>query len=263
MSFIPKEHGAYGQLLFPLLTSMLVAGVSLGSLFFVVAVVAGFLVHEPLLVTLGLRGPRARREIGRAAVWWVVVLIILLVFAGVAAWRWMDASRRWTMILPLVPAVYLFIAAASGRGKSTAAEVAVAIAFSLVAVPLSLLGRPSIVDGSMVALAFATNFVLATLAVRVVIVKVRGGGDPRMVAAMRRSVYTLSIVVAAAAVAAAVVGWLPPLPLVSLVPGLVAALWIATNPPPPAKLRPVGWALVTTSAIVAILLIVTLRFGSA
>jgi hypothetical protein len=155
--------------------------------------------------------------------------------------------------------VYLFAAAATGRGKSTAAEVAVAIAFSLVAVPLALLGGPSIATGAMVALAFAANFVLATLAVRVIIVKVRGGGDPRMVTVLRRSVYALSVGVTAAAIGAALGGWLPPRPLVSLVPGVAAAVWIATNPPPPAKLRAVGWMLVTTSTLVAILLIVTFR----
>jgi hypothetical protein len=261
MAFFPKEHGAYGQLAFPLLTSLLVAGVSVGSVFLVVAVVAGFLVHEPLLVALGLRGPRASRELGGAAVRWLAALLVLLALAGVAALRWTDPPSRWTLILPLIPAVYLFAAAATGRGKSTMAEVAVAIAFSLVAVPLSLVGGASIAAGATVALAFAANFVLATLAVHVIIAKVRGGGDPRTAAAMRRSVYVLSMLVAAGAIGAAVSGWLPAVPLVSLMPGMIVALWIASNPPPPSKLRTVGWMLVTTSALVAVLLIVTLRFG--
>ena len=259
MSFFPKEHGAYGQMIFPLVTAMLVSGVSAGSLFFAIAVVAGFVVHEPLLVLLGFRGPRARREQGRAALFWVAGLIAVLVLAGVTALAWMQPAQRIYVVFPLIPALYLFVAAATGKGKSVAAEVAVAIAFSLVAIPLCLLGGPSVAAGVIVAMAFVTDFVLATLAVRVVIAKVRGGGDPRKVASMRAWVYGLAMAIAAAAAALASGGLLPWLPMIALVPGVATALWIAAFPPPPAKLRAVGWTLVTTSAIVALLLIFTLR----
>ncbi len=259
MSLLPKEHGAYGQMIFPLLTAMLVSGVSVGSLCFAIAVVAGFLVHEPVLVLLGLRGPRARRELGASAIWWVAGLTALLVVAGLAAVGWMAPAERFSVALPLVPAAYLFVAAITGKGKSIGAEVAVAIAFSLAAVPLALLGGPSLMAGAMVALAFTSNFVLATLAVRVVIAKVRGGGNPRQVAAMRRWVYGLAVAIVAACAAAASRGAIPWLPLIAIAPGVVAATWIATSPPPPARLKAVGWALVTTSAVVMLLLIVTLR----
>lgn len=186
-------------------------------------------------------------------------MIAVLVLAGVAAIGRMEPAHRLYVVFPLVPAIYLFIAAASGKGKSIGAEVAVAIAFSLVAVPLCVLGGPSVAAGAVVAIAFVTNFVLATLAVRVVIAKVRGGGDPRLVATMRVWVYGLAMAIVVAAVVLASVGWLPWLPLLALIPGIATAFWIAAFPPPPAKLRAVGWTLVTTSAIVAILLIVTLR----
>jgi len=259
MSLLPKEHGAYGQLAFPLVTSMLVSGAGVGTLFFTVAVMAGFVVHEPLLVLLGLRGPRAKREQGSAATRWVIVLSLVLVLAGTAALRWIDPAHRAFLALPLVPALFIFFAAISGKGKSVAAEIAVAIAFSLTAVPLCLFGGASLRAGSMVALAFATNFVLATLAVRVVIAKVRGGGDPRLVAAMRRSVYVTAVAIVLGCAVAASRRVIPWAPLVAIVPGMVAAIWIATFPPPAAKLKAVGWTLVSISAIVALLLVVTLR----
>ena len=59
---VPREHGAYGQLAFPLITSFLVAGVSTVSLLIAASVVAGFLAHEPLLVLVGRRGARAQRQ---------------------------------------------------------------------------------------------------------------------------------------------------------------------------------------------------------
>ena len=261
MSLLPKEHGAYGQMTFPLLTAMVVSGVSVGSLFFVLSVIAGFVLHEPLLVVLGLRGPRARREQGRVAIWWVVALTLVLVLAGAVALRWMGPSTRIWIALPLVPAVYIFIAAISGKGKTVAAEIAVAIAFSLTAVPLCLLGGPSLVAGILIALAFATNFVLATLAVRVVIAKVRGGGDPRLVAAMRRAVYIVALAIAIGAALAASRGRIPWLPLASLIPGIATACWVAANPPPPTRLKAVGWTLVSVSTIVMLLLVITLRVG--
>jgi hypothetical protein len=262
MPLFPKEHGAYGQMAFPLLTSLLtsliVTGITVGSLLFVLAVIAGFIAHEPLLVVLGLRGPRAKREDGRTAMWWLALLVIVLAAAGLVSFRWMPAGHRWTVALPLVPSLYLFWAAISGHGKSTTAEVAVAIAFSLTAVPLCLFGGPSVATGVIIAIAFAANFVLATLAVRAVIVKVRGGGDPRQAALIRRSVFVLSGVIAAALGVVAAVRALPAVPLISVVPGIAVALWIASNPPPPSRLRAVGWTLVTTSAVTAALLIVTL-----
>jgi hypothetical protein len=259
MSLLPKEHGAYGQMAFPLVTAMLVSGVSMGSLLFAIAVVAGFVLHEPLLVLLGLRGPRAKREQGGAAVRWVVALAILVIITGTAALRWMEPAHRISVALPLVPALFIFIAAASGKGKSIGAEIAVAIAFSLTAVPLCLLGGQSIVAGAAIALAFASNFVLATLAVRVVIARVRGGGDPRLAAAMRRSAYVTAGAIAAGAAVAAGRGLVPWLPLSAIVPGIVAAIWIATFPPHPSRLKAVGWTLVTLSALVTVLLVVTLR----
>jgi hypothetical protein len=52
--FLPKEHGAYGQIAFPLAASYGVAGVSTGSLLLSVAAIAAFLAHEPAAIVLGL-----------------------------------------------------------------------------------------------------------------------------------------------------------------------------------------------------------------
>jgi hypothetical protein len=49
---LPKEHGAYGQIAFPILTAFLVSGVSVAGLLIAAAVVAGFLAHEPAAILL-------------------------------------------------------------------------------------------------------------------------------------------------------------------------------------------------------------------
>ena len=58
----PKEHGAYGQLLFPLATSLVVAGVTAPALLTAAsAAYAAFMAHEPLSrYCSAARGPRAR-----------------------------------------------------------------------------------------------------------------------------------------------------------------------------------------------------------
>jgi len=66
----PKEHGAYGQLVFPLATAFAIAGATAPALLTAIAVTAAFLAHEPLIVLLGRRGVRARRDhFRRAAIW--------------------------------------------------------------------------------------------------------------------------------------------------------------------------------------------------
>ena len=59
---IPREHGAYGQLLMPLLVSLVIGGAAAGALALAAAAVAAFLAHEPLLVLLGQRDGRASRD---------------------------------------------------------------------------------------------------------------------------------------------------------------------------------------------------------
>ena len=101
MSLLPKEHGAYGQISFPLVAAFAVGGVSAGGLLIASALIAGFLAHEPALVMLGLRGPRAKRELwNRAAVWLVCSLLIggaAAIGAAIGGAIW---HRYWTQLVP-------------------------------------------------------------------------------------------------------------------------------------------------------------------
>jgi hypothetical protein len=56
----------------PVATSLSVSGVSLSAALLAVSAVAGFLAHEPLLILLGRRGLRVRREMHRVATTWFV-----------------------------------------------------------------------------------------------------------------------------------------------------------------------------------------------
>lgn len=256
---LPKEHGAYGQMLFPLVTSVIVAGLHPASLLLASAVIAGFLAHEPFMLLLGFRGVRAKREGHRDAVAGLAIFGVLLVVTGLFAVGLMPGPARWSIILPLVPALFLLIEAASGREKAWPAEVAVAVAFSLTSVPICMAAGAPFGIGAMIAAAFIVNFVLATLGVRVIILRVRAGGNLRAASATRNAVFTLAAIAVAAGVAALVAHAAPVFALAALLPGLVSGVIVAWQAPPPSQLRIVGWRLVGMSTLIAVMLIVSFR----
>lgn len=255
MSLLPREHGAYGQMALPLVTSFAVAGLAAPAVLIGLAAVAGFLAHEPLLVLLGRRGVRTRREQWRPAAVWLAVASAIAVSAGlVAAWS-VPPSIRWSFLLPLLPAAFLAAAIRAKREKDSQGEVAVALAFSLLAVPVCLAAGASVGTAFAVGIAFASIFVTGTLAVRVVVLEVRGGGDPPAARSTQITVLVLTTVAGVGLVATALRALLPWTTLIAAAPGLVAAAWIAVFPPAPAQLRTVGWTLVTTSAAAALILL--------
>jgi hypothetical protein len=250
----PREHGAYGQMVFPLVTSFAVAGVSVPAVLLGLAVVAGFLAHEPLVVLLGRRGPRVRREQRRAAAVWLSVTTAALLCAGAAALFAIPASIRWSLALPLLPALFFAAAIAAKQEKRSAAEIAVALAFSLAAVPICLAAGAHAATAGGVGAAFALIFVPATLVVRAILIDVRGGGSPLAARLTRAAVLILAGGAALGLAAAASRGLLPWTTLMAAAPGLATSSWMAVFPPRPSRLRAVGWTLVAVSTIAALVL---------
>lgn len=257
MSLWPKEHGAYGQLAFPLITALAAAGVSAGGTLTALAVIAGFLAHEPAAVVLGLRGLRARREWGSSAAMWLLVLCIGGGVAGFAAIWTIEPSVRWSLAVPVIPALVLAVAMLRHREKSWYGEASAALAFSGAAVPVTMAAGGTLETAAVVAIPFALLFVTTTLAVRVVILGVRGGGNPRAAAPTRNATVALT----AGAAGLLVLTWLTGLSsysiLIAAAPGLVTAGTIAMRPPLPARLRRVGWTLVAVAFITAALVLST------
>lgn len=258
VSLLPKEHGAYGQMSLPLATSLLVSGVTVPALLVAVMVIAGFLGHEPLLILLGHRGARARREQGPTAMVWLIAASAITLISGLAVLTLTPGAVRWSILLPLVAIVPLAWLIARGQEKSAAAEMIVALAFSVCAVPVSLVAGAPTRTASAIAIAFASIFATATLAVRAVVLRVRGGGNPRAERATRIAVLILIVAIATGLITAAMRGWMTGAPGVAATPGLAVAAWLALRPPPPARLRTVGWTLVATSTAAAVVLVAML-----
>ncbi len=251
--WLPKEHGAYGQLAFPLLTAFSVAGLSTAGLFLSAAVIAGFLAHEPAAIVLGQRGGRASRELGASARKWLFLWLAIAIATGLAASVRLDPAVRWSLAVPGIPAVLLIAAMITGREKSWYGEAAAALAFAGVSVPVTMASGATVAVGLTVAIPFALLFITTTLAVRVVILRVRGGGDRRATAATRRVTLLLSIASGALLGAATVAGWLSASVLIASAPGLLTAAIIAARPPAATKLRALGWTLVAISTLTAVI----------
>jgi len=251
---LPREHGAYSQMAMPLVTSLVVARASPPAVLTAIAVVCGFLAHEPLLLLLGGRGVRARQATAvRARVWFATTFVSMFA-AGVAAFRLTSADARWSFVLPLVPAAWVGAAILRGQEKHASAEVAVALAFALTAFPVCLSAGVGIETAASVALVFASIYVTGVLCVRALVLGRRAGGN---LSASRATRFALIVVAAASTVgmAVAVIGtWLPWPTLVAATPGLATAVALATGPRR-AALKTVGWSLALMSATAALILI--------
>jgi YwiC-like protein len=255
----PKEHGAYGQLVFPLATAFAVASATLPALLTAVAVTAGFFAHEPFLVLLGRRGVRARRDHLRCAAGWLTASGVVVLVAGFAGVAFAPAPARWAFAFPLVPASVYAIALAAGREKSAIGETAAAAAFSCAAIPVCVVSGAPWATAGAVAVAFGTLFAASTLGVRVIVLRVRSGGNLRAVWITRAALVTVTVGAGAALAAVAVEGILPWTTLIAVAPGLMVSVALAARPPAPKRLRTVGWLLVSISAAAAVILAADLR----
>jgi hypothetical protein len=256
-SLLPKEHGAYGQLAFPLLTAFIVAGASRGGLLIAAALVAGFLAHEPAAILLGLRGARAKREMRQRAIQWLGCCLAIGVPAGAGALLLIDTAARWSIAVPVAPALVLAVGTARGVEKSWHGEVAAALAFSGAAIPVAIAAGAAEQSAAAVAAPFALVFVASTLAVRVVILRVRRGGDPRAATTTRRAALSFAGGAAAALVVLTVSGLPTSSVFVAAAPGLLTAAVIAARPPAPTHLRTIGWSLVAVSVLTAVIVVVS------
>ena len=255
--FWPREHGAYGQVSFPLVTSFAVAGPSAGGAFLTLAVLAGFLAHEPAAVLLGLRGPRGRQQLGAAARMRLVACLAAGAVAGSGAMWTTSPAVRWWIAVPAVPALLLALALLCRREKSWYSEAAASLAFSGAAVPVTMAAGASMDAALTVAIPFALFFVTTTLAVRVVILRVRGGGHPGAAAATRYA--TIAVAVGAGGLLALLTGAgiVSPSMLIASSPGLLTATVIALRPPLATRLRRVGWTILAVSALTVVLVVAT------
>lgn len=240
-SLLPKEHGAWPQLLLPLATAW-IARPSLPGALLASSAIAVFLAHEPALVLRGTRGRGALYRDGRRARRWLVthacvaalVTVGAMVFAGAHAWR----SIVTAALLTATSAAALLVLMLSGRERTDEGECVAATALSGAALPVCVAGGASLSAAVLQWIVWALGFIALTTAVRTAIAPSKGR-DPRR--SRRLAVF-----------AAAALGACAPIARGATLPAMLAALWLLLAPPSVRHIRRTGWALAASSIATAL-----------
>jgi len=281
---LPREHGAYGQLLFPMSIALVLGDRGAAALALTTACAAAFVGHEALLVLLGHRGARAARERRRASLAWLIGCSAVAAAAAVLGVVRAPGAAGAALLVPagLGGVVLLFIA--RHREHTTAGEISAAVALSSCGLPIALAGGVALDRGITCWLVFASSFAVATVAVRSVIASVKSPQRPATDAAYSArdqehvdpgvhpgspgarltgfgrggpACWFAAGVIAFALVCAAR-GWTMWAAPLALVPVCGLAAGLALFPPHPRHLRAVGWSLVTATAAAAVVLVMML-----
>jgi hypothetical protein len=245
-ALVPREHGAYVELGFPLITALALGGFGVAQLLLAVAAIAVFLAHEPILVLAGGRGTRAlgrlkRRALRLAAIWLVVALTagaMGLSNAPPAAWA--------SVMLPLVLAALLVPLIFSHCEKTLAGELLVAATFSSALIPIAMAGGVASMNAATAGSTWAAIFWLETLTVRAVRASLQERINPE---GSFRAIVIVGFVATLAAGLLALSRVVPPLVAIAIVPAALVALtvgWVGLHP---RRLRALGWSFAASNLI--------------
>ena len=257
---LPREHGAYGQLLFPLVTAVAMGRPSVPAAALVATATAVFLTHEPLLVLSGARGLRAQREDGSRAWRWLLGMLSFALLAGVLTWWTMPAVSRWTLAVPIAGGMVAASWSLRGRERTTAGELAAGIALSLAAFPVGVAAGLSLPVAAGCVAAFITGTVTATVSVRALIGRVRGSAAGGAVPGLA-AVAGLAIVLVSLNALLASEGLIHRGGFWGALPVTLVAVALGVIAPAPKFLRQVGWSLVAATAVTSVVLVASGHLG--
>ncbi len=250
-SLWPREHGAYVQLLAPLLVAVAVAPSVAGGLIAAGACL-GFLAHEPLLVVRGRRGARVQAEHGDRARRRLGALAAAAVLAGGAGVALAPAALP---VAAAVGAVAAGLVVLSWRdlAHTLGGELVAATALAGAGAPVAIAGGVS--PGAAVAVwgTWALAFAGTVVAVHVVITCHKRRATRAAAGTWLALMAGAGAGIAAGAVSAPVVALAAPL--------WGAAALIALARPPATRLRTVGVAFAAASTLVAAALVASAHGG--
>ncbi len=237
----PKEHGAYAILAIPLLTALVIGGLTVAGVSTTVAALAGFFAHEPLLVMLGKRGPRAQRSTPQAKTRLMALGTLSIAFGAIAM---LTSSREGQIALVgcLLFAAISFAVACQGQHRSLPGQLWGVLGLSSPAVPVLLAGGVPLLSVLQIWGIYLLGFLATTLAVRGVIASQKQ--RPRQL----HWLVLLSVTAVVGGFIAAGETW----PMAAL--PMVLMSWVLMASPPPARqLKQVGWSLVSVTVLTALL----------
>jgi hypothetical protein len=248
-SLWPREHGAYMQLVFPIVSAWILGRPSASAVALGLAACVVFVTHEPAMVLLGRRGPRRRREQGREARGRLLLLGVLAAALGAAGLWGAEPMVRWLTVAPLAVGVPAVLLALTGHERSLAGELYLGGLFALVALPVAVAAGLSPVDALWLAGAWTVGFWVGTMAARGILLQKRDGGRGLRAAAV------VAMTVAAGGTVLAVSGLVPVAFAVAPLPFVIVALALTLRPPPPRRMMAIGFTLLGACVATMLLLL--------
>lgn len=246
---LPREHGAYAQLGFPLLGGLLLGAPGASAFLFAAAAILLFLANEPLVLLLGVRGRRQQEELANPARRHLALRAALGGVAACAALWFAPLETRWLALAPAAFAAALVPLVLAKNLKTLPGEMVAAAAFSSMHLPVAAAGG---VAGTLLwgpPLMWFAATVAATLCVHAI----KARSVKRTPWVIPAAAWTARVaLVGALAILAWVPGWRP-IALAACLPlaGIVVLNQLA---PSPKRLKQVGWTLTAANALALALL---------
>ncbi len=254
-SLLPREHGVYAELAFPLLTGLLLADINLASVGFAITIVIGVLIHEPFAIVTGRRGKRLQEAHGDRARRRVIVLGVLMAgAAGAAVLSSPPAATLWALV-PVAFASLLAPVVLFGRAKTFLGEVLVVAVLTTALLPVATAGHVAWTTAVAASAVWCVSFTMGTITVHGVKRHHKRRPDGAWILAA-------SPVLGVTAVAGGLTGmWMAsftPAIVGALVPPVLAASAIGIARVHPKNLRVVGWSLVAANLVTMCVLLLWL-----
>jgi hypothetical protein len=137
-TLLPREHGAYAELAFPLVTGWAMAIPSFSAMALGAAAVLFFLANESVAILLGVRGKRMQTQLGTVARVRGRTLMGLGMVLGLAGVLGSGTSIWPVILLPVASGGLLIPTVLAGRQKTILGEILVVTAFSTLVLPLAM-----------------------------------------------------------------------------------------------------------------------------
>lgn len=166
-SMAPKEHGAWGQLGFPLLVSLGIGRPGLVAVGMALSAVALFMAHEPLVVLLGQRGTRAVREAAAVAKLRLGITLGLGGTLGATAWFSAEPPARLAALVCFALGLVAFgVFLIRGRERSTLGELWIAWTLSASGTPVALASGAVLPSAILCWISFALAYSAGVFGIR-------------------------------------------------------------------------------------------------
>jgi len=245
-TLLPREHGAYAELAFPLATGLAAAGPTVAGVAFSLAAVVLFLAHEPAAVMLGRRGARLQQALGGAARFRLRWLTAVGLGAAALGLILGSADTRLAALVPAGFAVLLVPAMVRGEVKTLGPEILVVAHFSTTLMPLAVEGGAGWSFAWAASGVWFVSYTLGTIAVHAL--KAAHKQTP-VAGRLGAAVPALSLAVIALGVVAATSGRAPIAWGLALVPPALVVLVVWGMRVHPRRLKRVGWSLVAANLV--------------